>query len=178
MQHFVNFGYVKAANKQLKRLHEMKGEAAFPQGIGSRAETAAVLTSKGFPQDMPQYTKTANKAVSDERYRQNEKNITSPDPLSGWRMPYNDRESAKKIIQKRQNSPRTLGTAQDQSKPNLDDFTDIRANKDPAIKASHLGFRKDPFKGYGGMVEEPVDYKKKLMNRGINRFDMRGGVEP
>lgn len=182
MQHFANFGITKQANKQLKRLYEMKatgkGEGRFPEGIGSVAKTAAVLTSKGYPPDMSRYTDTVNRAVRDERYRRNEKSLLNPDPLSGWRMPYNDRDSAKGMIKKRQATPRTISSTQDKSKPNLDDFTEVRANKDPVINAGYLGFRKDPYKGYGGMMEEPVDYKKKIINRGVNRFDMRGGVEP
>lgn len=36
------------------------------------------------------------------------------------------------------------------------DWSDIRKNLDSAINSTYLGFRKDPFKGYGGMMEEPI----------------------
>jgi hypothetical protein len=45
--------------------------------------------------------------------------------------------------------------------PDKQNFIDIRKVDDYAASPSgYLGFRTDPFKGYGGMMEEPVPTKK------------------
>ena len=183
MQHFADFGYVKVANKKLKRLNALSTASAVEgSSVGRQAQNTIDALAKNeltYTEHRPKVKydiKDANTQVRRDRIRQDRSALT--DPLDSWQRPYNDSESAKQMIQKRQDAPRTISVGQDKSKPNLDDFTDTRRNTDPAINATHLGFRKDPFKGYGGMVEEPVDYKKKIIGRGVNRFDMRGGVEP
>ena len=48
-------------------------------------------------------------------------------------------------------------------KNNTDDWSDIRrVNDSAASDTKFLGFRKDPYKGYGGMMEEPVPVNEML----------------
>jgi hypothetical protein len=57
--------------------------------------------------------------------------------------------------------PTTGEYAESRLTPNTDAFTDVRKTDDlAASRSGYLGFRKDPFKGYGGMMEEPVDLLK------------------
>ena len=148
MQHFANFGAIRKANK---------------------------IKKKTWEKDSTGNSGATRWDINEARSMRNEEN---PDPLASWQRPYNNGLTARNKIAERRVNPRKISASNDLSKPNLDQFTDVRPNEDYAINAEYLGFRKDPFKGYGGMVEEPVDYKKKITNRGINRFDMRGGVEP
>lgn len=183
MQHFANFGVTKQANKQLKRLYEMR--SPYNASLGKMADSSAYVVreakSMSGAENLKRDIEKNAKAITDQEIRNKrwERNSSKKaDPLEGWQPPYNDRESAKRVIAKRLENPRKIYSKNDHANPDFTGFTDIRRNTDPAINATHLGFRTDPFKGYGGMMEEPVDYKKLILNRGVNRFDMRGGMEP
>ena len=47
-------------------------------------------------------------------------------------------------------------------KPDTKNYYDVRQTNDHAASGSgYLGYQKDPFKGYGGMMEEPVPLLQK-----------------
>ena len=178
MQHFADFGYVRALNKDKRNLLDtMKGF-----GVDVTANRDSI--NSGLKQLDSSGISSLAKSNPDmlKRGRQSREQVV--DPLDSWQRPYNNGLTARTKIAERKANPRKISMGGTTTRElDVNGFTDIRPNNDPAIDATHLGFRKDPFKGYGGMMEEPVDMitkltDKKIMGRGINRFDMRGGVEP
>lgn len=171
MEHFANFGVVKKANKIKKNNFLLqKGEDLYASSEGSSVRRLlddgytldSLLYSHGrsprdgmawsranveFPQkpvkELPQYVATKNKArmLLGESRKAQRKAQDLPEVL---RKPKTGEYS----------EPRA-------NKPNLEAFTDVRKTEDRAASPTgYLGFRKDPFKGYGGMMEEPVDLVK------------------
>ena len=133
MQHFTHFrsfeadfGYVKQANKQLKNLYETKPLYNSKQGLGDMAESLVGDSNVRVG---------IKKRTLDERKRGRRFNrAKQKDELS---FPYQ----------------KEVGY---ETKPTKD-FTDIRRTLDTAASPTgYLGYRTDPFKGYGGMMEEPI----------------------
>ena len=170
MEHFVNFGIVKKANK-IKKNNSLlqKGEDLYASSGGSsvrkllddgytldsllyshgRYPTDAMAWSRAnveFPQkpvkELPQYLGSKNKVMFLGEARKAQRKAQGLPEL--MRKPTTGEYS----------EPRN-------NKPNLDAFTDVRKTDDIAASPTgYLGFRKDPYKGYGGMMEEPVDLLK------------------
>lgn len=133
MQHFVDFGYIKQANKQLKKINELSkatGEGDYPKPLGQLAkQTKNVEYQKEY----------LNRQLRQER----RKKIYKQDPLS---FPVS--ESRDLIRTKKLPLPEK-------------DWSDIRKTNDGgASTTGYLGFRKDPFKGYGGMMEEEIPFSE------------------
>ena len=128
MQHFANFGYIKQANKQLKRLNEV---TSIPVVDGSLGKTAKYLSNnyKTPPSEEIDFINRRKMATRAERKY---------------------KASLKEKILQGNPTPDTQG------------FSDIRKTDDYAASPSgYLGFRTDPYKGYGGMMEEPVPVTRK-----------------
>jgi hypothetical protein len=126
MQHFTNFGYIKTANKQLRNLYETQPLYSSKKSLG---DTAANLVGAS------NVRVGIEKRSLDERKRGRRFNrARQKDELS---LPYQ----------------KEIGY---ETKPTKD-FTDIRRTLDTAASPTgYLGYRTDPFKGYGGMMEEPI----------------------
>jgi len=134
MQHFANFGYVKQQNKQLKNyIHSAT--------MGSNATPHQIAGNTGW--------------MGANQFKES----TDPDLLRSYR----------KVIKENSKDPLTKRLGEDyisvRKSPveNLDlsllkkDWTDVRKTNDyTASPTGYLGFRTDPFKGYGGMMEESV----------------------
>lgn len=142
MEHFTSFyadfGIVKQANKQLKRLQEGKGGT----GVGEVARTSALREK--YPESFEQIPRDTvknevNQNVGDNRrFRRTLDRQT--DPLT-------------KPVNLSYDFPRVKAEAKLPTK----DFTEIRKTGDTAASESgYLGFRTDPYKGYGGMMEEAI----------------------
>ena len=154
MQHFANFGIVKQANKQLKRLNELSispsvrtstGEG----GLGRVAEHWASERS-ALQQGTPFYARAGhgkrllNTRLGGDRAVRASANV---DPLT---RPYEKPYKPEGYIPENPKHP---------------DWSDIRKTSDTAASTSgYLGFRTDPYKGYGGMMEEPVP-RQDLLNK-------------
>lgn len=136
--HMGNFGYVKQANKQLKRLHEASEAPSRKyrpdNTYGNLAQTAT--------------SPEAAKEVFDTRVgiaRQNKK----------W---YSQSEAGKDPLTKPLGAESYTydGKRREPEIPKTG-WSDIRKVKDEAISDSgYSGFRTDPYKGYGGMMEEGI----------------------
>jgi len=167
--HFTNyaeFGYVKQANKQLKKLHELKSGGSKP--LGNLSESVANSELKNV---------SAGEAKSylDSRVRGNRYGRTNDSNSLG--VNGNNFEGSSNTLLRGQNrvenaspkerKPRSYENNEfdfprkDAVRPNAKDFTDIRKVDDYAASPTgYLGFRIDPYKGYGGMMEEPVNMIK------------------
>jgi hypothetical protein len=143
MQHFADFGYIKQANKQLKRMYETKIDPISARNLGE-------LSAEKYPPDKQYFDSMLTRG----RYTRKQKNDTT-DPLT---------RPIVTEVRTGQKSPEQLGK----------DWSDIRKNTDSAINSTHLGFRKDPYKGYGGMMEEaiPIDelYNTKKVRNTTSRL--------
>lgn len=134
MQHFVNFGtidfgYVKAANKQLKRITDVKN--GYRLGVGIKAQE---YSNQKVPKDVAK--RNFDGMLADSR----EAKDYDLDPL---------RESVKSSYIKKR-----ISNAPELPK---EGWSDIRKTDDRAASPSgYLGFRTDPHQGYGGMMEEPI----------------------
>lgn len=147
MQHFANFGYIKKANKQLKNLQEIKqglsvrlgriSNEASSSNSDIRSDALNYLTGNG---DRVAYAKNHT------RKRRAEQNKADIDPLT------------KRIGT--ETHPYYGGTfVEDYNTQRLPKtgWSDIRKTDDRATSSTgYLGFRTDPFKGYGGMMEEAI----------------------
>ena len=185
MQHFTHFrsfeadfGYVKQANKQLKRLNELKNNS-----LGTVAESVASSDLKnvnlGEAKRKINQNLTTSRRTSKKRdfYTENP-DIQDKDVFFDYEdtFPYITRGENRRQMRRETGLPpvsRKLKNSEDTSsrydfiqpskelqvkKLNRHDFTDIRRTKDTAASPTgYLGYRKDPYKGYGGMMEEPVD---------------------
>jgi hypothetical protein len=161
MQHFANFGYVKQANKQLKNLNDIKGAkiaipdksrlnpATIEKGLGNianRLDNPSKLQKSKVEESLQDKLALA-RAVRQDSFRVN-------DPLIRP-IKYSYRNS---ILE-----PKELPTK---------DWSDIRKTDDTAASSTnYLGFRKDPYKGYGGMMEEPIPVQD-LYPDGITKVKM------
>jgi hypothetical protein len=144
MQHFAHFGYVKAANKQLKKLQEIKSRSSDMQGLGELAKGRydrgeAIINSR------KEYSRMAREPLEDylasPLRRITKENVAQPlqVPKTGW--------------------------------------SDIRQTSDDAIsKTGYSGFRTDPHKGYGGMMEESIPIEDLYPNgffKTVNKYSSR-----
>lgn len=128
MQHFINFGYVKQANKQLKRLQEMK--SGLPTPIGKISEAAS-------NSELRNVRAGEAKQYLDSKIRGARYNRTSLSNQNDLSFPY-----------KKENIPDTR---------KLEGWSESRRTLDSAASPTgYIGFRTDPYKGYGGMMEEPI----------------------
>jgi hypothetical protein len=134
MQHFANFGYVKQANKQLKKLNE------FDHRPTKYSQDIAQLNSQ-FPEEKAGNLNYISKLMSGVQKDTRALRKRRVDPLS---VPIN----SKKQIQYR-------GLEPNQATKN--NWSEIRKTRDSATSDSgYLGFQNDPYKGLGGMMEEAI----------------------
>lgn len=185
MQHFTHFrsfeadfGYVKQANKQLKRLNELKNNS-----LGTVAESVASSDLKNV--NLGEAKRKVNQNLTTSRRTGKKRDFYTENPDIQDKDVFFDYEDTFPYITRGENRrqmrietglppvTRKLKNSEDTSsrydsiqpikelqvkKLNRDDFTDIRRTKDTAASPTgYLGYRKDPYKGYGGMMEEPVD---------------------
>ena len=185
MQHFTHFrsfeadfGYVKQANKQLKRLNELKNNS-----LGTVAESVASSDLKNV--NLGEAKRKINQNLTTSRRTSKKRDFYTENPDIQDKDVFFDYEDTFPYITRGENRrqmrietglppvSRKLKNSEDTSsrydsiqpskelqvkKLNRDDFTDIRKTKDTAASPTgYLGYRKDPYKGYGGMMEEPVD---------------------
>jgi hypothetical protein len=187
MQHFTHFGsfeasfgYVKQANKQLKKLNELQQTYTGKSGLGQRASSLASIQN-------PQYTNMTQDNLATELIgnRNKLKEVKDyytdrPQLISGSFLSDNylsmprgqNRVHARRdayiqssgatvppVVRKPKSSDdRFIPKRTPELIPDKNSFTDIRKVDDYAASPSgYLGYQKDPFKGYGGMMEEPVD---------------------
>ena len=189
MQHFANFGYVKQANKQLKKLNEMSTAVRQPNhylqlpiSLGEQADYFKMVGQSR--------KKEARSDVSSRVSRLRESNKRNPSKIDSYtanpkiygdnrtmlrgenrgvqetygdiyrqRDAIGDKTMPQKPPMRKPKSSEELEIYDRKIKgePDFNSFTEVRVNSDPAIEGRYLGFRKDPYKGYGGMMEEPVD---------------------
>ena len=210
MQHFANFGYVKQANKQLKRLNDIRNsqgavgelsskflEADYPyqtieSGIKNLRERKAniqkfmpdrvvspVVGGKPNPAyivddfDSPKYTLVNRKNIktltenlpstkNDKQYFKGllEKNLRY-DTTGGRRLQVADSEHSKNVFN---STPEIIP-----ENPTSPHWSGIRKTKDTAASPTgYLGFRTNPYEGYGGMMEESIPIKDLSVARRIN----------
>jgi hypothetical protein len=169
MEHFANFGYVKAANKVKKNDFLLKkGEDLYASLEGSSVRR---LLDDGYTLDSLLYSHrrfpTDAKAWSRANVEFPQKPVKElPQYLAGKNRPMflgESRKAQRKAqgLPELMRKPTTGEYAESRLTPNTDAFTDVRRTDDPAASPTgYLGFRKDPYKGYGGMMEEPVDLLK------------------
>jgi hypothetical protein len=137
MEHFADFGYVRDTNKQLKRLSQLS-QAKFPERVVSQSGLGNLA-----------------KQQVENPYRNTEKIKTSLESrLGGVRAKdawYDRLDPLSRPIRHSYNeydAPAVLPKT---------GWSDIRKTDDRvASPTGYLGFRTDPFKGYGGMMEEPI----------------------
>ena len=143
MQHFTHFGsleadfgYVKAANKQLKRLNEINRSKPSDADVHKLGITAFDVTN-GLSADRVKQGLDSGLKRYRTAQRQNKKDSLSSPFMSKIRERDNMVENEPII-------PKT-------------GWSDVRYTKDNAASNSgYLGFRTDPHQGYGGMMEEPL----------------------
>jgi len=163
MEHFANFGVVKQANKQLRRLNELS--------IASKRDGGVLSWGEG-----DSLGNVANLLAGQKRA------VTTPalkNHVENGVIPY-----AKKDIKEKQRDYRYLKNIEsDPLKTNYinegvsykipstsPNFTDIRKTDDLAASTTgYLGFRTDPHKGYGGMMEEAIPPEDLLLKKNWKR---------
>jgi hypothetical protein len=166
MEHFANFGVVKAANKVKKKNSLLqKGEDLY----SSNSSSAKRLLDEGydFENILRGHQQVPNNAMAWSRA-----NVELPQKSVKELPQYLASNSKGMMIgeaRKTQRANQGLLSVKRKPKsgeyaevrvnlPDYDAFTEVRKTDDiAASKTGYLGFRKDPFKGYGGMMEEPVD---------------------
>jgi hypothetical protein len=154
MQHFADFGYVRQANKQLKRLYDLQGTkiaipdksrlnpATLETGLGNISGNLTKDFDKGLINTIPKNTlNQVNLQLEEKLSRKRairQSGLDKQDPLSRpIRHSYNEYDAPAVL-------PKT-------------GWSDIRKTDDRAASPTgYLGFRTDPYKGYGGMMEEPI----------------------
>ena len=143
MEHFANFGVVKKANKQLKKQQELKV-------VGSNDSGKINNLRADKKNDANKYD---NLGFGGQPIDSSSRTL--------WRG--ENRKSLKDRVLRKPKSSEELGLTEiyprkNEVVPNTKDFTDIRKTTDGfASETGYLGFRTDPYKGLGGMMEEPVD---------------------
>ena len=170
MKHFADFGYVRAANKRLKREIDInqakKAYRESPRAYSGSLGDNEILglyryRNKINPAKLDSYTTNPKIYGNDRTMLRGENRGVQADYGDSYRQldAVGDKTIPQKPPMRKPKSSEELEVYNRRIKgePDFNSFTEVRANSDPAIEASHLGFRKDPFKGYGGMMEEPVD---------------------
>lgn len=144
MQHFADFGYVRTANRQLKKLQEIKSRSPSMEGLGELAKS---------------------------KYDRGEDIINSRKEHS--RM---GREPLKDYLATPLKRDTKENVAQDLQIPKTG-WSDVRQTSDNAVsKTGYSGFRTDPYKGYGGMMEEAIPIEDLYPNgffKTINKYSSR-----
>ena len=161
MEHFANFGYVKQANKQLKKIQELK-ELDVNRGLGEQAErlvksnTPKYMRNRNLKKDIPEEIGTLRAVKRDDPNRYESMMAGQEGDYiyrGGARRKTNEVLRKPKSYENVMYNPRTPELV-----PDKEAFSDIRKTKDTAASSTgYLGFRTDPYKGLGGMMEEPVD---------------------
>lgn len=143
MQHFANFGITRTANRLKKKEFQLnQGNKNYLSNTGYDIVTHEKVMG-GFPDDTPMYLA-----------RQSMGKYGNDNPKAKVYMP-SEKYSAPKHI------------------PITEGFTDIRRVSDTAASPSgYLGFRTDPYKGYGGMMEEPVPSTLLRVKRPVPQFTL------
>jgi len=160
MEHFADFGYVKQANKQLKRLNESKNlsiGALQGDGLGEKAQDA-----------VNRYFRTGTSEAKKIKIAKGYENI-----LNGS-LRHSRAEIKPQLDPLTKKYRKTISNYIPEN-PSSDKWSDIRKTDDYAASNSgYLGFRTDPFKGYGGMMEEPVPKNDiTLKNRSVIKGKIR-----
>lgn len=134
MQHFANFGITRTANRLKKKEFQLaQGNKNYLDNTGYDIATHQKVMG-GWVDDTPMYLARQSK------------------PQYGYDNPKAKVYEPSRKYSRIKHSPLTEG------------FTDIRETNDRAASPSgFLGFRTDPYKGYGGMMEEPVPSTKKII---------------
>jgi hypothetical protein len=166
MEHFANFGVVKQANKQLKRLQDLKGGNIGQQAAHLLSPTITEGEQNRILQSIP---------MSLNSLRRNKRYASSGDSLGSYKYPemYEgmkhkgqdffrgmDRleENKRKVFRNPRGDEKYARARQSELIPDKESFNSIRKTDDRAASPTgYLGFRTDPYKGFGGMMEEPVD---------------------
>ncbi len=147
MEHFANFGYIKQANKQLKNIYELQGKGRNETVYSSLPKSISDLSLK-VEKDIPVYNTRAGQILDGQKRQSRQGRKDKKDPLS---IPY------------------SKGRFPKYGEQTYDGFTDVRQVSDGALsRTGYAGFRTDPYKGYGGMMEEEVP------RSAINKKDIIG----
>ena len=145
MQHFADFGIVKQANKQLKRLNEAKQAPSYlmPNRSGLGQEAQHYADPKTFGDTLPFYSRAgAAKRKNNTRVEVSRQLKLDKDNSDSLLDPYVKPYEKVSLVAKKQTNP---------------EWSDVRkVNDSAASKSGYLGFRTDPYKGYGGMMEEAI----------------------
>jgi len=147
MQHFADFGIVKQSNKSLKQMYESKtggthpNNLANPTSLGKLSDMTA-KTTRQYPNEADWVKDDAQELLTRGKRDRRTLRTREVDPLTRPLNTVNDYKTE------------MLNPKLDK----IDGFSEVRANNDPIYKygSGYTGFRTDPFKGYGGMMEEEV----------------------
>ena len=162
MQHFADFGIVKQANKQLKKLNELKDYQKHREWdnqpkLGKTAQNMSDTLDYESPRK-----NTKKRASLKKDILSNSKNI-SGDMKKYVRNVNNNKQSNIDPL-KKDYIKKSLVDLDQSSNPN---FSDIRKTTDRAASpTNYLGFRTDPYKGYGGMMEESIPKNELMTSEG------------
>jgi hypothetical protein len=131
MQHFADFGITRTVNRLKKKQFQLdQGNKNYLNNTGYDIETHQKVMG-GWADDTPMYLARQSMYWDGNKYK-------NDNPKAKVYMPSEKYSTSKRI-------------------PISEGFTDIRKVSDTAASPTgYLGFRKDPFKGFGGMMEEPV----------------------
>jgi hypothetical protein len=149
MQHFSDFGVIKQTNKKLKKLEEMKSTYK-----GRKLGEISDPSWSGTPAES---VVRGNIDATRNKRKDSPFNAKTRDDL---KYPYKKRMDISSEY--RLDAP---------------EWSDIRKVKDDAASQSgYLGFRKDPFKGFGGMMEEAIPHNE-IEKRLFTTKKLLGGFE-
>jgi hypothetical protein len=141
MQHFADFGIVKRANKQLKNMKEIQKTMPFRLG-----KITAEAASENPDKALKYLVGSDNRADSSKRLTRQKRSLANIDPLTKpvgtVTHPYYGN---------------TFVEEYNTQRPPNSNWSDVRKTNDKAASSTgYLGFRTDPYKGYGGMMEESI----------------------
>jgi len=152
MQHFTNFGIIKQANKQLKNIYESKTGGTHPNNLANPTSLGKLsgMTAKSikqYPDEVDWVKNDAQELLARGKRDRRTLRTREVDPLATPAKPWE----------------LSAGDKTDK------EWSEIRTTRDRAISpTTYLGFRKDPYKGYGGMMEEAIpsqDLNKRYRSR-------------
>lgn len=145
MQHFANFGITRTANRLKKKEFQLaQGNKNYLDNTGYDIATHQKVRG-GWADDTPMFLARQSMQWDGNKYK-------------------NDNPKAKVYVpSEKYSSPKHI--------PITEGFTDIRRVSDrTASPSGYLGFRTDPYKGYGGMMEEPVPSTLVRIKRPVPQF--------
>lgn len=167
MQHFANFGIVKQSNKQLKNMHELKINMNTRRNEGlmrplGETSAQAVKNIDKYPKQKEGYEKFFKDVLLDNKKEARRLRGIEASPTT--------------LLRTQDPLTQPLGNPEYLHRSNLKvgasakkDWSEIRKTDDTAASSSgFLGFRNDPYKGYGGMMEEAIP-RAELIPKGVYR---------